>query len=171
MHAALDSSKDSNEIMLRDLYSIPRTNTPSTSLLGRSHESSFLDMVPPERDKEPDIKQRDLRDEYVGFACSYQTSHSYEAARSQRVATEMLARAMSYSTYVWRARMVPGAADATVTHYSNTSASHIDQLCTYHRLKSVSADQGFGLYVKRVFRSADHIMHKFSVVRQNKSLL
>lgn len=157
VHAALESDKVSNEETFRDFYPFPRTTVPSTSLFGTSHNNSFVDMSPVEKEKEPDVKQRQFEDDHVGFICACHTSHSYEAGRSRRVTTDTSVRLLNYNTYA----SLEGAASrdsgsSTETdwllwcsgQYCYTSLDTVNQLCIYHRLKSISSDPCFGLYIR-----------------------
>lgn len=161
VHAALESDKVANEEAFRDFYPFPRSTVPSTSLFGTSHNNSFVDMSPMEKDKEPDMKQRQFEDDHIGFICAPHTSHSYEAGRSRRVAIDVLVRLLSYDTYV----SLEGAASKESDkdedkdwllwcsgQYCFVSSSTVDQLCIYHRLKSISLDPCFGLYIRKSLR-------------------
>jgi hypothetical protein len=157
VHSALESNKVSNEKTFCDFYPFPRTTTPSTSLFGTSHNNSFVDMSPEEKDKEPDIVQREFRDDYVGFICACHTSHSYEAGRSRRVTMDIVVRLTTYETYASvegiRSRQVDKGEDKDWTlwccgQYCYVSVSTVHQICIYHRLKSMSADPRFGLYIR-----------------------
>ena len=157
VHAALESDKAANEETFRDFYLFPRTTIPSTSLFGTSHNNSFIDMSPAEKDKEPDMLQRRFESDHVGFICACHTSHSYEAGRSRRVATDVLVRLLSYDTYASIEAMAhrescdDDAKDWLLWccgQYTNVSLSTVSELCIYHRLKSMSSDPCFGLYVR-----------------------
>lgn len=158
VHSALESDKVANVRAFSDLYPFPRTTTPSTSLFGTAHNNAFIDMSPLEKDKEPDMDAREFRDEHIGFICAPYTSHSYEAGRSRRVTTDVLVRLLEYKTYAALEGMSSRESSSQGEkkdwlvwcsgHYCGATRSTVNQLCIYHRLKSMCDDPGFGLYIR-----------------------
>lgn len=161
VHAALESDKVQHEATFRGFYPYPRTTVPSTSLFGTSHNNSFIDLSPLEKEKEPDMEAREFRKEYTGYVCASHTSHSYEAGRSRRVTSDVLVRLLSYKTY----RAVERISTRQVEDKEGGRESErwvlfccgqacevnretVDQVCILHRLSSLAEDPGYGVYIR-----------------------
>jgi hypothetical protein len=162
VHAALESDAVRNQKVFEDFYVYPRTTVPSTGLFGTSHNNSFIDLSPAEADKEPDLKAREFKDEYVGYICACHTSHSYEAGRSRRVTEDVLVRMLGYKTY-----RVIEEISSREDEYEKAEKSWtlfccgqvckvtpktIDQICIHHRLLSMGDDPGYGMYVREALK-------------------
>lgn len=158
VHAALESDAIRNEQVFRNFYVYPRTTVPSTGLFGTSHNNSFIDISPLEKEKEPDMKAREFREEYVGFICASHTSHSYEAGRSRRVTEDVLVRLLGYKSYRVAEELSSRETeeegftkDWTVFccgQVCKVGIKTVDQICIHHRLLSLGDDPGYGVYVR-----------------------
>ena len=72
---------------------------PSTGLFGSSYNKNFIDMSPPEKEKEPDMRAGEFKGEHMGYIYASHTSHSYEVGRSRMATEDVTVRLLSYRTF------------------------------------------------------------------------
>lgn len=159
IHSAMESSAAHNTEIFKGLYPHPRTTTPSAGLLGTSHNNSFIDISPFEKDRVPDKEERSWKDEYLGFICSTHTSHSYEAGKSRRVTVDVKVRLLGYRMHAVISRLlnrikseIDSETDWTLYclgQFCSVSERTVNNFCAYHREVSFVADPEFGIYIKR----------------------
>lgn len=73
------------------IYPYLRNTILSTGLQGAFYHnlSMQVDMVPFQKEKEPDLETRAFEDQHLGFMYTAHTSHTYEAGRSRRLAYDV----------------------------------------------------------------------------------
>lgn len=157
VHGAMEVESLELAIDGAPLMMYPRDAIPSTGLIGTLHNNQSVDMVPWDNDKVPMVKDREYRDDYVGFICAGHTSHSTEAGRMRRLTSECTVRIFtSYSarslTYLRAAVKTSNASCGDWTLFclglwTRTEEGVIKKLCARHRRARLAGDYTYSLHI------------------------
>ncbi|KAI0155066.1 hypothetical protein GGR52DRAFT_566770 [Hypoxylon sp. FL1284] len=161
VHTAMESSDLGLEVEGSPLALFPRSAAPSTGVIGTFHNNQCIDMVPWEKDSEPDVQARQYDDVHVGFVCAGHTSHSLEAGRMRRVTSDVSVRIFCEATTLDLAALSRATRQKRekgewflfcLGLWCKVSRSAVEAVCRSHRLARANGSMSYSVYLNVVRR-------------------